>query len=82
MFLLDFFKNISRIKLCAFLLKLSSCNLGEELRLERVTSYMIELGPIAHIAVQAGDRLTIETPGGGGWGRRMSNVEWRMSNVE
>ncbi|MGB2986780.1 MAG: hydantoinase B/oxoprolinase family protein [Phycisphaerae bacterium] len=27
------------------------------------------LGPIAHCAMRPGDRLTIETPGGGGWGK-------------
>ncbi len=28
-----------------------------------------ELPPKVHFAVEAGDRLTIETPGGGGWGK-------------
>ena len=30
------------------------------------------LPPIAYVAVQAGDRLIIETPGGGGWGKKTS----------
>ena len=31
-----------------------------------------ELPPTATIHVAAGDRLTMETPGGGGWGERLS----------
>lgn len=33
-----------------------------------------DLGPIVHVVVQSGDRLVIETPGGGGYGG-MANVE-------
>ena len=29
----------------------------------------VELPPIVSIAVRPGDRLTLETPGGGGWGK-------------
>jgi len=32
-----------------------------------------ELGAIAQFAVNAGDRLRIETPGGGGWGKKISD---------
>lgn len=49
----------------------SGCNL-----LRRAGSKDVEvLPPIAHVAVRPGDRLTIETPGGGGWGKRMANAE-------
>jgi len=39
----------------------------------------IVLPPIVSLSVGAGDRLVIETPGGGGWGR---NGEWRMLKSE
>jgi N-methylhydantoinase B/oxoprolinase/acetone carboxylase alpha subunit len=29
----------------------------------------VQLPPIVSISSHAGDRLTIETPGGGGWGK-------------
>jgi 5-oxoprolinase (ATP-hydrolysing) len=35
---------------------------------------VVELPSVAHTRVETGDRLTIETPGGGGYGR-MKNVE-------
>jgi len=28
-----------------------------------------ELAPVASLPVEAGDRIIMETPGGGGWGR-------------
>jgi 5-oxoprolinase (ATP-hydrolysing) len=43
-----------------------SCGIN---RLRRAGSdFETTLPPIASITVQSGDRLTIETPGGGGWG--------------
>ncbi|MEK6800258.1 MAG: hydantoinase B/oxoprolinase family protein [Planctomycetota bacterium] len=38
------------------------------------------LPPIGSVCVERGDRLVIETPGGGGWGRRTKKGEWRMEN--
>jgi 5-oxoprolinase (ATP-hydrolysing) len=41
---------------------------------------IVVLPPIASISVQPGDRLIIETPGGGGWGP--PNAECQMRNAE
>lgn len=37
-------------------------------RLVRAAGEVLELAPIAGCEVEAGDRLVLETPGGGGWG--------------
>jgi 5-oxoprolinase (ATP-hydrolysing) len=37
-------------------------------RLVRAAGEVVELAPIAGCEVEAGDRLVLETPGGGGWG--------------
>ncbi len=39
-----------------------------DIRQSQINNQEIVLPPIASISVQPGDRLTIETPGGGGWG--------------
>jgi N-methylhydantoinase B/oxoprolinase/acetone carboxylase alpha subunit len=36
--------------------------------LERADFYVLELGSVEGTEVEAGDRLLLETPGGGGWG--------------
>jgi len=40
-------------------------------RLVRVEGEVLELASIAGCEVEAGDRLVLETPGGGGWGTAM-----------
>lgn len=37
-------------------------------RVERSSGGAVELGPVDGYEVEAGDRLVLETPGGGGWG--------------
>jgi 5-oxoprolinase (ATP-hydrolysing) len=37
-------------------------------RVIRPTGEVLELGSVDGIEVEAGDRLLLETPGGGGWG--------------
>jgi len=47
------------------------CEPGEVGRqtLVRASGEAVELPPVAGCEVAAGDRLILETPGGGGWGR-------------
>jgi 5-oxoprolinase (ATP-hydrolysing) len=44
-------------------------------RLVRAAGEVVELAPIAGCEVEAGDRLVLETPGGGGWGPEPPSVE-------
>ncbi|MDP9348391.1 MAG: hydantoinase B/oxoprolinase family protein, partial [Gemmatimonadota bacterium] len=38
-------------------------------RVVRASGEVVELGPVDGVEVEPGDRLILETPGGGGWGR-------------